>query len=254
VDEVDEVLVLEEGYPVVEEMLTGIFGCGKPVHGRLSGSLPRTGELNPDHVAGALGIKGAAGREVPDIVKNRPPALCKGCSHADLFLALNEAMEGHGKGKVFSDIGCYTLGAYPPYEAIYTCVDMGASVTMSKGAADAGLRPSVSVIGDSTFTHSGMTGLLDAVNERSAVTVIISDNSTTAMTGGQPSAATGRLRQICLGLGVAKDHLHVIRPHRKNHAENVRILKEEIGYEGVSVILAQRECIQTASRKVKRGK
>ncbi len=249
VGEVDEILVLEEGYPIVEEMLTGILESGKPVKGRLDGSLPRTGELNPDHVARALSTEKAASRKVPEIIKNRPPALCKGCSHADLFVALNEAMEVHGKGKVFSDIGCYTLGAYPPYESIYTCVDMGASVTMSKGAADAGLRPAVSVIGDSTFTHSGMTGLLDAVHENSAVTVIISDNYTTAMTGGQPSAATGKLEQICLGLGVEKKHLRVLRPHRKDHSENVRILKEEINYEGVSVVIAQRECIQTATKK-----
>jgi len=249
VGEVDEILVLEEGYPIVEEMLKGILECGKPVKGRLNGSLPRTGELNPDHVAGALSLKKATGRTAPDIIKNRPPALCKGCSHADLFVALNEAMEVHGEGKVFSDIGCYTLGAYPPYESIYTCVDMGASITMSKGAADAGLRPAVSVIGDSTFTHSGMTGLLDAVCENSAVTVIISDNSTTAMTGGQPSAATGRLEQICLGLGVEKQHLRMLRPHRKDHKENVKILQEEINYEGVSVVIAQRECIQTATKK-----
>jgi len=249
VEEVDEILVLEEGYPIVEEMLTGILDCGKPVKGRLNGILPRTGELNPDHVARALSMERADTREVPEIVKNRPPALCKGCSHADLFIALNEAMEVHGKGKVFSDIGCYTLGAYPPYESIYTCVDMGASVTMSKGAADAGLRPAVSVIGDSTFTHSGMTGLLDAVLENSPVTVIISDNSTTAMTGGQPSAATGKLEQICLGLGVEKAHLRVLRPHRKDHAGNVKILKEEIDYEGVSVVIARRECIQIATKK-----
>ena len=130
---------------------------------------------------------------------------------------------------------------------------MGASVTMAIGASDAGLFPSVAVIGDSTFTHSGMTGLLDAVVKNSSVTIIITDNSTTGMTGGQKSQATGRLEQICEGIGVSREHLRAIVPLRKNHAENVRILKEEFEYKGVSVVLASRECIQTAAKRKKSG-
>ena len=126
---------------------------------------------------------------------------------------------------------------------------MGASVTMAIGASDAGLFPSVAVIGDSTFTHSGMTGLLDAVVKNSSVTIIISDNSTTGMTGGQKSQATGRLEQICEGIGVKKEHLRIIVPLRKNHEENVKVLKEEIEYKGVSVVIAVRECIQTATKR-----
>ena len=246
---VDEVLVLEEGYPLVEEMLKGFFNAPVKIRGRLDGSLPRDGELNPGLVRKALELEEIPLKEVPSVVKNRPPALCKGCSHADVFLALNESMEKYSKGRVFSDIGCYTLGALPPYNAINTCVDMGASVTMAKGAADAGLIPAVTVIGDSTFTHSGMTGLLEAVNENSPITVIISDNSATSMTGGQKSAATGKLEQICLGLGVDKDHVITIIPLKKYHDENVKIISQELEYPGVSVIIAQRECIQTASRK-----
>jgi indolepyruvate ferredoxin oxidoreductase alpha subunit len=94
-----------------------------------------------------------------------------------------------------------------------------------------------------------MTGLLDAVVKKSSVTIIISDNSTTAMTGGQKSQATGRLEQICEGIGVAREHLRVIFPLRKNHEENVRIMKEEFEYKGVSVIIASRECIQTATKR-----
>ena len=164
---------------------------------------------------------------------------------------LNIAIDKYGKGRVFSDIGCYTLGALPPYNSINSCVDMGASVTMAKGAADAGLVPAVAVIGDSTFTHSGMTGLLDCVIENSPVTIIISDNSTTGMTGGQTSAATGRLEKICLGIGVEKEHLITLIPLKKNHEENVNVILRELEYPGVSVIIAQRECIQTASRKKK---
>jgi len=149
---------------------------------------------------------------------------------------------------VFSDIGCYTLGALPPYDSINSCVDMEASITMAKGAADAGLLPAVAVIGDSTFTHSGMTGLLDAVVEGTAITVIISDNSTTGMTGGQKSSATGKLQQICAGIGVHPDHIISLIPLKKNQAENIEIIEKELKYNGVSVIIAERECIQTAAR------
>ncbi len=180
----DKILVLEEGYPLVEEQLKGFFERGKKIHGRLDGTLPRAGELNPDLVAAALEIKKSVPETVAGILVNRPPALCKGCGHHDTYKALNEVMDEYGKGRVFSDIGCYTLGALPPYNSIYSCVDMGASVTMAKGAADAGLFPSIAVIGDSTFTHSGITGLLDAVNEQSNIVLIIGDNESISMTGG----------------------------------------------------------------------
>jgi indolepyruvate ferredoxin oxidoreductase alpha subunit len=126
---------------------------------------------------------------------------------------------------------------------------MGASITMAKGAADAGLKPAVAVIGDSTFTHSGMTGLLDAVIEATSLTVIISDNSTTGMTGGQKSHATNRLFTICKGLGVMDEHIIEINPLKKYHDENVRIMNRELNFEGVSVIISKRECIQTAGKK-----
>ena len=151
-----------------------------------------------------------------------------------------------------SDIGCYTLGALPPYNAISSCVDMGASISMAKGAADAGMRPAVAVIGDSTFTHSGMTPLLDAVWEQSPIKVLILDNGTTGMTGGQDSPATGRLVEIVTGLGVPPEHVRVIEPLPNRHEENVAILREEIlEYEGLSVIIAERECIQTRRRSPK---
>jgi indolepyruvate ferredoxin oxidoreductase alpha subunit len=271
--ECDEILVLEEGAPFVEEMLTGYLGNrfngkghldvvgtehgkistfskhGLSVKGRLDGTVPRDGELNPSIVRVALGMGNTAGRVIPDIVVRRPPALCKGCPHIDTYNALNTALEGYGKGHVFSDIGCYTLGFLPPYNAINSCVDMGASVTMAKGAADAGLFPSIAVIGDSTFTHSGITGLLDAVHEKSNVVIIILDNGTTAMTGGQATAATGRLENICRGLGVEAEHIRVLNPLKKNHAEMVRVMKEEIEYNSVSVIIPRRDCLQTLKKK-----
>jgi indolepyruvate ferredoxin oxidoreductase alpha subunit len=245
----ETVLVAEEGYPVYEELLRGYFG-GKNIRGRLDGTLPRAGELNADSVARALGIAPKELMPIPDIVVNRPPELCKGCGHRDLYEALNTVMSACAEHHVFSDIGCYTLGALAPFNAIHTCVDMGASITMAKGAADAGLRPAVAVIGDSTFTHSGMTGLLDAVNDRSPLTVIIADNDTTAMTGGQDSSATGsRLLDICRGLGVDEEHIRTIVPLKSHLEENITVLREEIAWEGVSVVVARRECIETAARK-----
>jgi indolepyruvate ferredoxin oxidoreductase, alpha subunit len=243
------VLVLEEGAPFVEESLRGILDNGMKIYGRLDGTVPRDGELNPAIVAKALSFPVRFGENVPALVKMRPPSFCKGCGHADMFTSLNEAVKSYGPGRIFSDIGCYTLAALPPYCSINSCVDMGASVTMAVGAADAGLFPSIAVIGDSTFAHSGMTGLLDAVVKNSPVTIIISDNSTTGMTGGQKSQATGRIRQICEGIGVPSEHVIEIVPLHKNHDNNVGIMREEFEYKGVSVIIASRECIQTATKR-----
>jgi indolepyruvate ferredoxin oxidoreductase alpha subunit len=224
------------------------------IHGRLDGTLPRDGELTPDLVAKAFGFKEEKGPEIPEFLANRPPSMCKGCGHIDTVNALNEALALFGTGRIFSDIGCYTLAALPPYNAVNSCVDMGASVTMAKGAADAGLVPAVAFIGDSTFTHSGMTGLLDAVNENSPITVIISDNETTGMTGGQSSAALGHLENICLGMGVPPEHLRVVTPLKKNHEANVAVIRAELDHPGISVIISRRECIQTATRTKKEKK
>ena len=254
VSDCEKILVLEDGYPFIEEQIKGYFDKSGKINGRLSGTIPRDGELNPDIVAKALGKEVKKYFDVPEIIKNRPPELCSGCAHRDIYTALNETMKEFGKQKVFSDIGCYTLGALPPWNAINSCVDMGASITMAKGAADAGVRPSVAVIGDSTFTHSGMTALLDCVYENTPVTIIIADNSTTAMTGGQASHATGRLEDICIGLGVKPQHVRVLTPLPKFHEEMVKVIREELLYDGVSVIIPRRECIQTATRSKKEQK
>lgn len=245
-------LVAEEGYPVYEELLRGYFDNSK-ILGRLDNTLPRKGELSPDAIAVALGVNEGSQESDAFDIPGRPPRLCDGCSHRDLYESLNKALVDYGDQHVFSDIGCYTLGALPPFNAINTCVNMGASITMAIGAAEAGMRPAVAVIGDSTFTHSGITGLLDAVNYNSPVTIIISDNYTTAMTGGQNSSATGSLHNICLGVGVHEEHIKTIIPLKKNLEENISILKNEFEYDGVSVILATRECIQTLKRKKKRS-
>ena len=252
--ECNSLLVLEDGQPVVEEMIRGVLDTDKVIKGRLTGEVPRTGELTPDNIVSALGLKDAEVFPPSELVVPRPPALCQGCGHRDMYSALNEVVREYENSRVFSDIGCYTLGFLPPYRAIHSVVDMGASITMAKGAADAGQFPSVAVIGDSTFTHSGMTGLLDAVNENSNITILISDNLTTGMTGGQDSAGTGRLEQICQGIGVAPEHIRVVVPLSKNMEEMKQIIREEIEYKGVSVIIPRRECIQTARRHNKQKK
>lgn len=247
----DTILVAEEGYPVYEELLRGYMDNPK-ILGRLDNTLPRKGELTPDAIAVALGVREADKQEGVDI-PGRPPRLCDGCGHRDLYEALNKTLLNYTHQHVFSDIGCYTLGALPPFNAINTCVNMGASITMAVGAAQAGLLPAVAVIGDSTFTHSGITGLLDAVNFGLPITVIISDNDTTAMTGGQDSTGSGSLYDICVGVGVSKEHIKTIIPLKRNLEENMNVLKNELDYNGVSVILASRACVQTLKRNKRRA-
>ena len=248
----ETILVAEEGYPFIEKSIKGIFGIpGRRVIGRLTGDLPSTGELSPDIVRLALGLAplpglAAAGFELA----GRPPQLCAGCPHADTFLALNKALEGYPTANVFSDIGCYTLAAYPPYEAVDTCVCMGASVGMAKAGAEAGIDPSVAVIGDSTFGHSGLTPLLEAAALNTKMTVVILDNGIVAMTGGQPSYATGApLLRLVEGLGVPKEHIRVIEPLPKNLEKNAAIMKEEFEHGGISVIIPVRECVQYGRKK-----
>lgn len=258
----ETLLVLEEGQPFIERALRGVLDSSGRICGKLSGELCRTGELTPDEVRAALlrvkpeleALRPVEVRPDSPIVRPRPPMLCQGCGHRDLYHALNDVLAEYGHPKVFGDIGCYTLGFLKPFNAIDTCLDMGASITMAKGAADAGQHPAVAIIGDSTFTHSGMTGLLDAVNEDTHLTVIISDNLTTGMTGGQDSQGTGKIESICLGLGAHPDHVRTIDALPRNHEAMMQLLREEIDYPGLSVIVSRRECIQTARRHAAKKK
>lgn len=251
-DDCEQLLIVEEGQPFIEDLVRGVFNAAdSSIHGRLDGTLPRTGELSPDVLKKAVGVEVVSPYASCEDVVPRPPALCKGCGHRDVYEALNKVLAEYPNARVFGDIGCYTLGFLPPYKAIHSCVDMGASITMAKGAADAGQWPAMAIIGDSTFTHSGMTGLLDAINENANITVIISDNLTTAMTGGQDSAGTNKFEAICRGLGMDDEHLHVVVPLPKNMEEITQTLRNEINYKGVSVIIPRRECMQTLQRHLK---
>lgn len=179
----------------------------------------------------------------------RPPVLCAGCSHRGVFYALNRL-----KATVTGDIGCYTLGMFKPLEAMDSCVCMGASIGNAMGFEKAGASQRVAaVIGDSTFFHSGLTGLLNVVYNRAASTIIVLDNRTTAMTGHQDHPGTGRtlmgepareitIEQVARGLGV--ERVRVIDPY--DLAETERVLAEELDAPEPSVVVAQHVCITGA--------
>ncbi len=241
----EEITVVEEGYPLLERRLTGLLGVpGKLIKGKLDGTLPPDGELTPDIVARALGRPFSTAAAAESDLAGRPPALCKGCPHIDTFKAMLDATASHTETSFFSDIGCYTLGVLPPYKAVHSCVDMGASIAMAHGASQAGAHPVFATIGDSTFAHSGMTPLIGAARADANMTVFILDNAIVAMTGGQGTMATGDdLLNLLRGLGVKDEHLHVIEPLPKNHEKNVDVITRAIEHRGLSVIVAQRECI-----------
>lgn len=254
---VDTVLVLEEGRPILEHRLRGVLPSGVTVIGRESGHLPPDGELTPDLVGRALGLPERAHLKIVvgegPRVPARPPQLCTGCPHRDSFTALRRALEDEPDAMVTGDIGCYTLGALPPFRAIDSCVCMGASVGMAKGAADAGTRPVVAVIGDSTFLHSGIQPLLDAATADTDMTLLILDNGAVGMTGAQDTVApSSRFEPLALGLGVHPDHCVVVDAHPRKVDAMAEVLRREVGHRGLSVVIARRECIEHA-RKVKKA-
>ncbi len=249
VSPLEEVLVLEDGYPLIEPMVR----CLHPrVKGKLTGEVPAEGELTPEVVLKLLGKEVSVS---PEVVPPRPPVLCPGCPHREFFKALVEA----GPNYITGDIGCYTLGALPPLNAMDTCLCMGASISKAIGIAKQGLRRVAAVIGDSTFLHSGMTALLDAVYNQANILVCILDNSAVAMTGHQPTPIIGvgargektkslNLVELCKALGV--DSVLEIDPLKRE--EMVKALKEGLEKEGVHVVISKRPCVLIAG-KLKKG-
>lgn len=252
VNHCEEIVLLEEGYPFVERQLLGLMGLsGKSIHGKVNGFLPAQGELTTDIVRSVL--RGAGADVVLDHsdVPPRPPQLCDGCPHCDSYRAVVEAAGNQIRPFFFSDIGCYTLAALPPYGAIDTCVDMGASIGMAMGAARGGAHPVVATIGDSTFIHSGMSALISAAHDDLNITVVILDNALVAMTGGQSVYTTGeQLIEVIRGLGVPKEHILQLNAVAGSHESNVDAIHKEIQHPGLSVVVAQRACIH-AKRRVK---
>ena len=251
---VDRLFVVEELEPVVEDALraTGLRVEGKAY-------FPRTGELTPDLVRDGFaraGVLNARPRSVATTAPSpRPPVLCPGCPHSVPYMALREL-----GAAVAGDIGCYTLAALPPLGAIDTTLAMGSSIGMAIGLARSGGHPGpvVATLGDSTFLHSGIPALLDAVYHRTRITVLILDNGTTAMTGGQPHAATGTtirgaaapradLVALCRALGV--EWVRVTDPY--DIGETHRVLEAAAAHPGVSVVITNRPCVE-APVKIRR--
>ncbi|MCL2270124.1 MAG: thiamine pyrophosphate-dependent enzyme [Treponema sp.] len=260
----ETVLVIEEGQPFIEEKLRGILPPAVSICGKLNDkqgealSVPRTGELDPDNVRAALGLppRESAAVSIGFALPPRPPQLCQGCPHADSYEAVKIAVAaidgrpGHPDVGIVSDIGCYSLGAVPPYQIPESIVCMGASVSMAKGAADAGLPHSIAVIGDSTFIHSGITGLIDAAASDTPITLIILDNSIVAMTGCQPTMMPSEnLRSLVLGCGVKAEHFLELEAKKQCIGENAARLKTEIEYRGLSVAVFRRECLESLRKK-----
>ena len=257
-----KLLVVEEGQPFIEERIKGILPQGIIINGKLDGTLNRTGELDPDNVRKGLGLPPRpsvleAGLKIPEL-PGRPPQLCQGCPHGDSFLAINKALAELGSGQgcpdsaVTSDIGCYTLSAAPPYSAIESCVCMGASIGMARGAAEAGIKYAVATIGDSTFLHSGITALVDAIQSDTPMTAVILDNSIVAMTGCQETIVPSeKLKDLVLGLGVKPEHLLVLEAKGQLLEENVTKLKNEFEFPGLSVVIFRRECLEAFRKRRK---
>ncbi len=254
-EHVDKLVLIEEGFPFIESKIRGILPQNIEIAGKLDEKVPPTGELNPDNVRPVLGLKERETLGSVEEIPGRPPQLCNGCPHIDSYEAITKALEIYDESVVTSDIGCYALGALPPYSAIETIICMGASVGAAKGAAESGLKPAVGVIGDSTFFHSGINSLVDAVAANTPMTLVILDNWIVAMTGGQETIVpSSRIEGVIKGLGVDPDHIRTIVPIKKNLEENVKILREEFDYQGISVILSVRECIEETKRRLKREK
>jgi indolepyruvate ferredoxin oxidoreductase alpha subunit len=249
--DVDELLVVEEGDAVLEDRIRGILpSATATVRGRGTGDVPATGELTPASVRAALGFPALAERSSGLALPGRPPQLCRGCPHRDAFHALNAVLEGEAEAVVAGDIGCYTLGALPPFGSIHSCVCMGASVGMAKGAADAGRMPAVAVIGDSTFLHSGIPALVDAAAHDTDMTVLVLDNGTVAMTGQQPTVLPGsRIEALVRAVGVGPGNLRVVETHPRRLHELEEALRAALAHPGLSVVIARRECIESARKR-----
>jgi len=255
-DNVKEIIIIEEGYSYIAEKIFGITG-GAFTNVK---QIIKCGELDPDNVRAALGLAPRkSALKTPDNLPQRPPQLCQGCPHADSYETINKAVNaldsrpGRPDVGINSDIGCYSLGATPPYSAVESVICMGACIGMAKGASDAGLKHSIAVIGDSTFIHSGITALIDAVAADTPMTIIILDNSSVAMTGCQPTIVPSeKLENLILGCGVNRGHLLVLEAKKQFLEENSARLKAEIEYRGLSVVIFRRECLE-AFRKNKKS-
>ena len=255
----DKVYVFEEDYPYLEDKAIAFSGTACAVHGRRDETLQIDGELNIATVRQVLeGVKvtgkvdAALMDAISQLVEVRPPKLCDGCGHADAFKSITSALENIGirDHRIFGDIGCYSLGVLPPLNGMNTVVEMGASLSMAFGAAMAGMSPSVGVIGDSTFFHSGMTTLLSAAKSNLNLNLVILDNSIVAMTGQQIPVAADVAPMLAQAVGFSADQIHILTPLPRQTKDNIAKLEEIFSDERPSLIIFKRKCIQAMRRKV----
>ncbi|GIL16854.1 MAG: indolepyruvate oxidoreductase subunit IorA [Oligoflexia bacterium] len=247
----DKIYVFEESYPYLEDKARLLSQKAK-IHGRRDHTIPFAGELNPLVIRQTLGFEIPVPFENIDDLPIRPPRFCDGCGHMDAYQSLNQALEKLGlKGhRVFGDVGCYTMGSQSPFFSIHTCVEMGASVGMTLGAANSGYSPAIGVIGDSTFIHSGLTSLVPFARSKKNVNLLIMDNRVVAMTGQQVSTGHDELESMLIGLGMKKENIHVLSPLPSQTAKNTEILMEVLKKDEPSVVLFRRECVRSLQRGV----
>ena len=240
---VDKLVVVEELDGFIEEHCRnlGLDPAGKELFSCID-------ELSQNQVAEKLGAVPDAGAKLEEAIPARPPVMCAGCPHRGLFYTLAK-----NKITVLGDIGCYTLGAVPPLAAIDSTLCMGASVSglhgFLKGGDPEAAHKTVAVIGDSTFMHSGITGLVNIAYNESNATVIILDNSITGMTGHQQNPTTGMnlkgdpctkidLETLCRAVGI--NRVRVVDPYDLEACD--KVIKEELAADEASVIIARRPC------------
>jgi indolepyruvate ferredoxin oxidoreductase alpha subunit len=239
---VKELVVIEELEPFLEEHIRML---GIPLRAKHPSF--RVGELRPELIPAV--VKGEEKKEEP--AATRKPVLCPGCQHRPVFWTLKKL-----KLTVAGDIGCYTLGALPPLSALHSCLCMGAGVTFFEGMGRVLGKNVVGVIGDSTFVHSGITGLINAAYNGAKGLLIILDNSTTAMTGSQPNPATGvtikgtktkrlSIEEICRAAGA--DAVDVVDPYNVKELET--LIAKRAQADALSVIITRFPCQIVERRK-----
>jgi len=256
----DQVLIVEEGEPYMEEAVKAMAqeeGLTLPIRGKADDLFPRLYEYNPAQVRGCIsryfGIQDDAPEkldlsDVPEIPQ-RPPTLCAGCSHRATFYEVRKAAEG--LATIYpTDIGCYTLGLLPPLSAADFLICMGSSVGTSGGFSETTDQKVIAFIGDSTFFHSGIPGLINGVFNNHNFTLVILDNGTTAMTGHQPHPGVDMSQLNMDGYGqvdieavvraIGVPHVTVIKPYKVQ--KSIDAIKESIAFEGVSVIISKEVC------------
>ena len=256
----EKVLVVEEGEPYMEEAVKAFAqeaGFTNPIGGKADDLFTRLFEFDPamvrEKIAAYFGIpfEAASKPDLADIpaLPQRPPNLCPGCSHRAVFYAVNKVTEGMETIKP-TDIGCYTLGFLPPLSSGDFLICMGSSTGTAGGFSKASNQKVISYIGDSTFFHSGIPGLINAVFNNHNMTLVILDNRTTAMTGHQPHpgvdmSAYGMegfnrisIESVVRGIGVG--HISVVKPY--NVKKSMAALEAAIAYDGVSVVIAEQDC------------